>query len=112
MSMPPSRRWRSGLASRSGWHGQVVRGEVCREAARRARGLTGEKTGGRTYFEVNCAGAMVSAVKGRDKLNSTVVSDFMLAYEHGGTINLEEFDSSHPSLGTFLGTALAAPTGS
>jgi hypothetical protein len=75
------------------------------------RGLTGEKTGGRTYFEVNCAGAMVSAVKGRDKLNSTVVSDFMLAYEHGGTINLEEFDSSHPSLGTFLGTALAAPDG-
>jgi MoxR-like ATPase len=74
-------------------------------------GLTGENTGGRTYFEVNCAGAMVSAVKGRDKLNSTVISDFMLAYEHGGTINLEEFDSAHPSVGTFLGTALGASDG-
>jgi hypothetical protein len=74
-------------------------------------GLTGEKTGGRTYFEVNCAGAMVSAVKGRDKLHSTVITDFMLAYEHGGTVNLEEFDSSHPSVGTFLGTALAATDG-
>jgi hypothetical protein len=75
------------------------------------RGLTGEHTGGRTYFEVNCAGAMVSAVKGRDRLNDTVVTDFMLAYEHGGTVNLEEFDGAHPSVGTFLGTALAAPDG-
>lgn len=75
------------------------------------RNLTGKHTGGRTYFEVNCAGAMVSAVKGRDTMQGTVVSDFMLAYEFGGSINLEEFDSAHPSLGTFLGTALAASDG-
>jgi hypothetical protein len=75
------------------------------------RGLTGEKTEGRTYFEVNCSGAMVSAVKGRDTIHGKAIADFMLAYEHGGTICLEEFDGAHPSLGTFIGTALAATDG-
>jgi hypothetical protein len=97
-------------------HGPAGTGKssAAKYAARRhaeRRGLTGEKTEGRTYFEVNCSGAMVSAVKGRDTIHGKAIADFMLAYEHGGTICLEEFDGAHPSLGTFIGTALAATDG-
>jgi hypothetical protein len=61
------------------------------------------------YYEVNLAGAMVSAVKGKDRLKEFVESDFMRAYEHGGLCCLEEFDSAHPTVGTALNTALAGP---
>jgi hypothetical protein len=63
------------------------------------------------YFEVNLAGAMVSAVKGKDRLKEFVESEAMTAFEEGGLLCLEEFDSAHPSVGTALNTMLAVPVG-
>lgn len=83
-------------------HGPAGTGKS--SAARYAADKAGLK-----YFEVNLAGAMVSAVKGKDRLKEFVESDFMRAYEHGGLCCLEEFDSAHPTVGTALNTALAGP---
>jgi hypothetical protein len=63
------------------------------------------------YYEVNLAGAMVSAVKGKDRLKEFVESEAMTAFEEGGLLCLEEFDSAHPSVGTALNTMLAVPVG-
>jgi hypothetical protein len=65
------------------------------------------ETLGLDYYEVNLAGAMVSAIKGKDRLKEFVESDAMRAYEFGGLLCLEEFDSAHPTVGTALNTMLA-----
>jgi hypothetical protein len=91
-------------------HGPAGTGKS--SAARHAAEVFGEAVGidpDKRYFEVNLAGAMVSAVKGKDRLKEFVESDFMRAYEHGGLVCLEEFDSAHPTVGTALNTALAGP---
>lgn len=66
---------------------------------------------GLSYYEVNLAGAMASAVKGKDRLKEFVESEVMDAFEKGGLLCLEEFDSAHPSVGTALNTMLAVPVG-
>jgi hypothetical protein len=66
---------------------------------------------GLDYFEVNLAGAMVSAVKGKDRLKEFIESEAMVAFERGGLLCLEEFDSAHPSVGTALNTMLAVKVG-
>lgn len=91
-------------------HGPAGTGKS--SSARYAAEVFGEAMGipeDRRYYEVNLAGAMVSAVKGKDRLKEFVESDFMRAYEHGGLVCLEEFDSAHPTVGTALNTALAGP---
>lgn len=66
---------------------------------------------GLDYYEVNLAGAMVSAVKGKDRLKEFVESEAMIAFEQGGLLCLEEFDSAHPTVGTALNTMLAVKVG-
>jgi hypothetical protein len=62
---------------------------------------------GLPYYEVNLAGAMASAVKGKDRLKSFVESEFALAYERGGVCCLEEFDAAHPTVATAVNNAIA-----
>jgi hypothetical protein len=69
------------------------------------------KTAGIPYYEVNLSGAMVSAIKGKDRLKEFVESEAMLAFEKGGLLCLEEFSGAHPSVGTALNTMLATAVG-
>ena len=62
---------------------------------------------GLPYYEVNLAGAMASAIKGKDRLKSFVESEFARAYEHGGVCCLEEFDAAHPTVATAVNNAIA-----
>ena len=62
---------------------------------------------GLTYYEVNLAGAMASAIKGKDRLKEFVEAEFERAYEHGGLICLEEFDAAHPTVATAINNAIA-----
>jgi hypothetical protein len=64
-------------------------------------------TAGLDYYEVNLAGAMASAVKGKDRLKEFIESEFTRAYEHGGVICLEEFDAAHPTVATAINNAIA-----
>ena len=78
-------------------------------AAKHAAQKLAEKLG-RTdlfYYEVNLAGAMVSAIKGKDRLNEFIISEFSKAYEFGGVICLEEFDAAHPTVATAVNNAIA-----
>jgi cobaltochelatase CobS len=59
------------------------------------------------YWEVNLAGAMASAIKGKDRLKEFVPSEFAQAYEFGGVICLEEFDAAHPTVATAINNAIA-----
>jgi|KBSMisStandDraft_5_1062788.scaffolds.fasta_scaffold89797_2 hypothetical protein len=62
---------------------------------------------GLDYYEVNLAGAMASAIKGKDRLKEFVASEFARAYEFGGLICLEEFDAAHPTVATAINNAIA-----
>jgi hypothetical protein len=62
---------------------------------------------GLDYYEVNLAGAMASAIKGKDRLKEFVESEFARAYEHGGVCVLEEFDAAHPTVATAVNNAIA-----
>lgn len=62
---------------------------------------------GLDYYEVNLAGAMVSAVKGKDRLKAFVESEFMQAYRSGGVVVLEELDAAHPTVVTAINNAIA-----
>ena len=59
------------------------------------------------YHEVNLAAAMASAVKGKDRLNSFVESEFTQAYVKPSVLALEEFDSAMPSTATAINNAIA-----
>lgn len=71
----------------------------------------GAKQAGLAYYEVNLSGAMVSAIKGKDRLKEFVESEAMEAFEKGGLLCLEEFSGAHPSVGTALNTMLALSVG-
>jgi hypothetical protein len=62
---------------------------------------------GLDYYEVNLAGSMASAIKGKDRLKEFVESEFARAYEHGGVCCLEEFDAAHPTVATAVNNAIA-----
>lgn len=62
---------------------------------------------GLDYYEVNLAGALPSAVKGKDRLNGFVEAEFCKAYEHGGVLCLEEFDMAHPLTAGAINNAIA-----
>lgn len=62
---------------------------------------------GLDYYEVNLAGAMASAIKGKQTLTEIIVSEFTKAYELGGLICLEEFDAAHPTVATAINNAIA-----
>jgi hypothetical protein len=72
-------------------HGPAGTGKS--SAARYAADQAGLK-----YYEVNLSGAMVSAIKGKDRLKEFVESEAMEALEKGGLLCLEEFSAAHPSL--------------
>lgn len=59
------------------------------------------------FYEVNLAGSMPSAVKGRDRLKDFVVSDFTKAYKFGGVCNLDEMDAAPPIVLTAINNAIA-----
>jgi hypothetical protein len=62
---------------------------------------------GLDYYEVNLAGAMVSAIKGKDRLKEFIESEFTKAYRDGGVLCLEEFDAAHPTVATAVNNAIA-----
>ena len=62
---------------------------------------------GLPYHEVNLAGAMVSAIKGKDRLKEFIESEFTRAYRDGAVLCLEEFDAAHPTVATAVNNAIA-----
>lgn len=62
---------------------------------------------GLDYYEINLAGAMRSAVTGRDRLKEFIESDFMRAYRDGGLICIEEIDMAHPTVIGAINNAIA-----
>lgn len=62
---------------------------------------------GLDYYEVNLAGALPSAVKGKDRLNEFIEAEFCKAYENGGVLVLEEFDMAHPQTAGAINNAIA-----
>lgn len=62
---------------------------------------------GLNYYEVNLAGALPSAVKGKDRLNEFVEAEFCKAYANGGVLCLEEFDMAHPQTAGAINNAIA-----
>lgn len=62
---------------------------------------------GLDYYEVNLAGSLPSAVKGKDRLKGFVPSEFVKAYSEGGVIVLEEFDMAHPQTAGAINNAIA-----
>lgn len=66
---------------------------------------------GMDYREVNLAGSMASAIKGRIAgLDSIIISEFSKAYENGGILCLEEIDAAHPTVLTAINNAIAGDT--
>lgn len=81
-------------------HGPAGTGKsTCARYAAEALGLD--------YYEVNLAGALPSAVKGKDRLNEFIEAEFCKAYEHGGVLVLEEFDMAHPQTAGAINNAIA-----
>lgn len=62
---------------------------------------------GLTYREVNLAGAMASAIKGKDRLKEFIESQFTIAYRDGGVLCIEEIDAAHPTVLTAINNAIA-----
>lgn len=62
---------------------------------------------GLDYYEVNLAGALPSAVKGKDRLNEFIEAEFCKAYANGGVLCLEEFDMAHPQTAGAINNAIA-----
>lgn len=67
---------------------------------------TAEKLGMR-YGEINLAGALPSALKGKDRLKEFVDSVFPDFYSNGGLLCLEEIDTAHPTVIPVINNALA-----
>lgn len=65
------------------------------------------KQAGLNYYEVNLAGAMASAIKGKDRLKEFIVSQFTVAYSEGGLLCIEEMDAAHPTVLTAINNAIA-----
>lgn len=81
-------------------HGPAGTGKsTCARYAAEALGLD--------YYEVNLAGALPSAVKGKDRLNEFIEAEFCKAYENGGVLVLEEFDMAHPQTAGAINNAIA-----
>lgn len=59
------------------------------------------------YFELNLAGAMASAIRGRDTMTGFIESQFTQAYRDGGILVLEEIDAAHPNVLTAINNAVA-----
>ena len=62
---------------------------------------------GLDYYEVNLAGSLPSAVKGKDRLKEFVEAEFCKAYEHGGIMCLEEFDAAPAATAVAINNAIA-----
>jgi AAA domain (dynein-related subfamily) len=62
---------------------------------------------GLDYHELNLAGAMASAIRGRDTLQGFVETPFIHAYRDGGVLVMEEIDSAHPNVLTAINNAVA-----
>lgn len=61
---------------------------------------------GLTYYEVNLAGQLASAITGRDLLKKFMESAYIKAYRDGGIIALEEIDKAHPLVLTQINNSI------
>ena len=62
---------------------------------------------GLPYYEVNLAGSLPSAIKGKDRLNGFVESEFCKAYANGGVMCIEEIDAAPPQTVIAMNNAIA-----
>lgn len=65
------------------------------------------ETLGLAYYELNLAGAMASAIRGRDTLQGFMETPFIHAYRDGGVLVMEEIDAAHPNVLTAINNAVA-----